>query len=214
MAALAPRWGRAEHGLRAEGCRRSASGVGRPHTTAADERCGTRDQLPERSHRARRSLCEQWLAAGTAQADYQIDMGQRRPGQPRDRETSEPRRLTCRTGGEHGQIVSDVVELKYRSRSVRGALFVVVGHPDECVTVHLGYGRTRAGHLGTGAGFNANAIRTADALWSGDRPRSRRHRRQQFARVHAVSPPDGRSRDGARRHAGRVRSRSDVSPAG
>jgi molybdopterin-containing oxidoreductase family iron-sulfur binding subunit len=71
------------------------------------------------------------------------------------------------TGGEHGQIVSDVVELKYRGRSVRGALFVVVGHPDECVTVHLGYGRTRAGHLGTGAGFNVNALRTADALWSG-----------------------------------------------
>jgi Fe-S-cluster-containing dehydrogenase component len=42
----------------------------------------------------------------------------------------------------------------------------VVGHPDECVTVHLGYGRARAGRVGTGAGFNANAIRTTDGLWS------------------------------------------------
>src|SRR4029453_6569588 len=33
--------------------------------------------------------------------------------------------------------------------------------------VHLGYGRTRAGRVGTGAGFNANAIRTTEALWSG-----------------------------------------------
>ncbi len=67
-------------------------------------------------------------------------------------------------GGEHGQIISDVVELKFQGRSVRGTLFPVVGHPDDCVTVHLGYGRTRAGRVGTGAGFNANAIRTSGAL--------------------------------------------------
>jgi molybdopterin-containing oxidoreductase family iron-sulfur binding subunit len=71
------------------------------------------------------------------------------------------------TGGEHGQIVSDVVELRYRGRTIRGAVFAVVGHPDDCVTVHLGYGRTRAGQGGTGTGFNANAIRTSDALWHG-----------------------------------------------
>jgi MoCo/4Fe-4S cofactor protein with predicted Tat translocation signal len=68
------------------------------------------------------------------------------------------------TGGEHGQIVTDVVELKFKGRSVRGALFVVPGHPDDCVTVHLGYGRSRGGRVAAGAGFNANAIRTADAL--------------------------------------------------
>jgi len=67
-------------------------------------------------------------------------------------------------GGEHGQIITDVVELKFKGRSVRGALFAVVGHPDDCVTVHLGYGRTRGGRLAAGAGFNANAIRTSDAL--------------------------------------------------
>src|SRR6185503_7267837 len=42
-------------------------------------------------------------------------------------------------GGEHGQVMSDVVELRYQGHSVRGPMFVVVGHPDECVTVHLGY---------------------------------------------------------------------------
>jgi MoCo/4Fe-4S cofactor protein with predicted Tat translocation signal len=71
------------------------------------------------------------------------------------------------TGGEHGQIVSDVVELRYKGRTVRGAVFPVVGHPDDCVTVHLGYGRTRAGSVGTPGGFNANAIRTSDALSHG-----------------------------------------------
>jgi MoCo/4Fe-4S cofactor protein with predicted Tat translocation signal len=67
-------------------------------------------------------------------------------------------------GGEHGQILSDVVELRYRGRAVRGALFAVAGHPDGCATVHLGYGRTRAGQVGTGAGFNANVLRTSDAM--------------------------------------------------
>lgn len=68
--------------------------------------------------------------------------------------------------GEHGQIVSDVVEITYRGRRLRGPIFAVAGHPDECVTLHLGYGRTRAGHVGTGAGFNANVLRLSEALWS------------------------------------------------
>jgi Fe-S-cluster-containing dehydrogenase component len=67
-------------------------------------------------------------------------------------------------GGEHGQIISDVVELRYRGRTIKGAVFVVAGHPDLCATVHLGYGRTRAGQVASGAGFNANALRTSDAM--------------------------------------------------
>src|SRR3954468_18500682 len=84
--------------------------------------------------------------------------------------TAEKLRLSGRPsmeGGEHGQIVSDVVELKYRDRTIRGAIFPVVGHPDDCVTVHLGYGRSRAGHVGNGMGFNAYALRNTDALMFG-----------------------------------------------
>ncbi len=66
-------------------------------------------------------------------------------------------------GGERGQQVSEIVEVKYKGRSVRGALFPVVGHPDDAVTVHFGYGRRRGGHLVRGAGFDAYAIRTSDA---------------------------------------------------
>jgi MoCo/4Fe-4S cofactor protein with predicted Tat translocation signal len=71
------------------------------------------------------------------------------------------------TGGEHGQILSEFVELRFGGRSVHGPLFPVVGHPDDCVTVHLGYGRTHAGHVGNGAGFNVNGIRRSDALFDG-----------------------------------------------
>jgi MoCo/4Fe-4S cofactor protein with predicted Tat translocation signal len=70
-------------------------------------------------------------------------------------------------GGDHGQIIGDVVELRFRGRTVQGIGFIVAGHPDDCATVYLGYGRTRAGHLANGAGFNANLIRPADALWHG-----------------------------------------------
>jgi molybdopterin-containing oxidoreductase family iron-sulfur binding subunit len=51
---------------------------------------------------------------------------------------------------------------------VQGIAFVIAGHPDDCATLHLGHGRTRAGHVGTGVGFNANLLRTSDALWHGD----------------------------------------------
>jgi MoCo/4Fe-4S cofactor protein with predicted Tat translocation signal len=70
-------------------------------------------------------------------------------------------------GGEHGQIISDVVELRYRGKTIKGALFVVVGHADDCATVHLGYGRTRAGQVGTQTGFDANLLRTSDAMMFG-----------------------------------------------
>ena len=71
------------------------------------------------------------------------------------------------TGGERGQIVSDLVDLRFKGRTVRGAIFPVVGHPDDCATVHLGYGRRRGGRVAAGNGFDANALRTSDAMWSG-----------------------------------------------
>ena len=71
------------------------------------------------------------------------------------------------TGGEHGQTVTEVVELRYRGRAVRGLAFPVEGHPDDCATVHLGYGRARGGQIAAGAGFNANLLRTSDAMWTG-----------------------------------------------
>jgi Fe-S-cluster-containing dehydrogenase component len=67
-------------------------------------------------------------------------------------------------GGEHGHITSDIVEVRYRGRTVRGPAFVVAGHPDDSATVHLGYGRSRGGRIATGTGFNANEIRSSDAL--------------------------------------------------
>jgi len=61
----------------------------------------------------------------------------------------------------------DVVDLRYQGRSVPAPIWIAPGHANDCVTVHLGYGRTRAGNVGTGTGFNAYALRTAAAPWIG-----------------------------------------------
>jgi len=61
----------------------------------------------------------------------------------------------------------EVVDLKFKNYSVRAPVWITPGHAKKCVTVHFGYGRTRAGRVGSGTGFNAYAIRTSDAPWHG-----------------------------------------------
>jgi molybdopterin-containing oxidoreductase family iron-sulfur binding subunit len=61
-----------------------------------------------------------------------------------------------------GLSTGDLVELRYRERALRAPVWILPGHADDSVTLHLGYGRTRAGRVGTGAGFNAYALRTSD----------------------------------------------------
>jgi molybdopterin-containing oxidoreductase family iron-sulfur binding subunit len=53
----------------------------------------------------------------------------------------------------------DIVELSVGGRKVNAPVLVVPGHPDNSVTVYLGYGRQFAGRVGSGAGFNAYLIR-------------------------------------------------------
>ncbi|MCZ7570836.1 MAG: TAT-variant-translocated molybdopterin oxidoreductase [Ardenticatenaceae bacterium] len=64
-----------------------------------------------------------------------------------------------------GVTQATVVELHYKGRMVQAPIFVLPGQADNSITVYLGYGRTRAGRVGTGAGFNAYAIRTSTAPW-------------------------------------------------
>lgn len=61
-----------------------------------------------------------------------------------------------------------LVQLKYRDRTVEGSVWISPGQADDSITVHLGYGRTNAGPVGTGAGFNAYLLRRSDSLWHGD----------------------------------------------
>ncbi|HSP61379.1 MAG TPA: 4Fe-4S dicluster domain-containing protein, partial [Pyrinomonadaceae bacterium] len=73
----------------------------------------------------------------------------------------------------------DTIELKLNGRAITKTVpvWVMPGQPDDVITVHLGYGRTRAGRVGNATisdpdsrlpsgGFNAYDIRTSDAPWS------------------------------------------------
>jgi Fe-S-cluster-containing dehydrogenase component len=73
--------------------------------------------------------------------------------------------LSPATAARLGVENEDVVELTVSDRRVRAPAWIVPGHPDESIGVTLGYGRTAAGRLGSGAGFDAYAIRTSNALW-------------------------------------------------
>ncbi|HSI12709.1 MAG TPA: 4Fe-4S dicluster domain-containing protein [Chthoniobacter sp.] len=64
---------------------------------------------------------------------------------------------------EHGKLA----ELRYRGRTLRAPVWILPGQAENCVTIHLGYGRSRAGTVGTGLGSNAFALQTSDALWGG-----------------------------------------------
>ncbi|MFN7017193.1 MAG: TAT-variant-translocated molybdopterin oxidoreductase, partial [Fimbriimonadales bacterium] len=58
-----------------------------------------------------------------------------------------------------------IVTLSVNGQAMRVAAYPIPGHADDCITVHLGYGRTRAGSKGSGTGFDAYLIRTSDAPW-------------------------------------------------
>jgi molybdopterin-containing oxidoreductase family iron-sulfur binding subunit len=56
----------------------------------------------------------------------------------------------------------DIVEISVGAGKVKAPVVVAPGHPDNSVTVHLGYGR-QVGRVAGGAGFNAYLIRTSDS---------------------------------------------------
>lgn len=75
--------------------------------------------------------------------------------------------MSPRTAERYSLKNEDVVMLRYVGREVKGALWIAPGHADNSVTVHLGYGRTAAGRVAEGAGFDAYRLRTSTTPWIG-----------------------------------------------
>ena len=67
--------------------------------------------------------------------------------------------LAERRGLQNG----DVVELELGGRKVAAPVWSTPGHADGCVTLPLGYGRSRAGRVGNGVGFDAYVLRVSTA---------------------------------------------------
>src|SRR5581483_6279301 len=57
----------------------------------------------------------------------------------------------------------DIVEISVGNGKVKAPVIVAPGHPDNSVTLYLGYGRELAGRVGSGAGFNAYLVRPSSA---------------------------------------------------
>jgi len=70
--------------------------------------------------------------------------------------------LAEKLGVENG----DVLQLERGGRALEAPVWIVPGHADGAITLNLGYGRSRAGRVARGAGVNAYALRTSDALWA------------------------------------------------
>ncbi|MCW3099448.1 MAG: molybdopterin oxidoreductase, iron-sulfur binding subunit [Chthonomonadaceae bacterium] len=64
-----------------------------------------------------------------------------------------------------GLTVADekVVEFALGNQKLKIPVLVLPGHPDDAVTIHLGYGRTHVGKIGMGTGFNGYLLRTTAA---------------------------------------------------
>ncbi len=78
------------------------------------------------------------------------------------------------TAERFGLRATDLVELAWRDRRLEVPVWIVPAHADGCATLHFGSGRRRVGPVGTGAGFDAYALRTSDALWTAPAVRLRR----------------------------------------
>jgi molybdopterin-containing oxidoreductase family iron-sulfur binding subunit len=69
------------------------------------------------------------------------------------------------TAKKYGLEVGDYVRLQLAGREAKAGVWIVPGQADDSVTLHLGYGRLRAGNVGNNTGFNAYPLRTSGAPW-------------------------------------------------
>ncbi len=73
--------------------------------------------------------------------------------------------MSVKTAEKLGLKTEDIVEIDVNGRKVKGGLWRTPGHPDDAVTVFLGYGRSKSGRVGTDVGFNGYALRNSDAQY-------------------------------------------------
>jgi len=66
--------------------------------------------------------------------------------------------ISRKTASELGVLNGDLVEITLNDRNVTGPIWVQPGMADYSLGLALGYGRERAGRIGTGVGFNAYKI--------------------------------------------------------
>jgi len=61
----------------------------------------------------------------------------------------------------------DLIAIQHDGRTLTMPVWITPGHAKDAITVSVGYGRTKAGRVGNGAGFNTYALRGSAAPWYG-----------------------------------------------
>ncbi len=64
----------------------------------------------------------------------------------------------------HYKELAYIGEVTVNGRTVRGPMHIQPGLANYTVVLPLGYGRTQAGHVGNGSGFDAYSVRSSDAM--------------------------------------------------
>ncbi len=74
-----------------------------------------------------------------------------------------PALVSPKTAETLGLASEDVVRLDYAGRSLELPVWILPGMADDVVALTLGYGRLRAGRIGSGVGFNTFTVRASNA---------------------------------------------------
>ena len=69
-------------------------------------------------------------------------------------------------GWKGTEVIVANIRIDHGGKAITCPTWIMPGQPDDVITLHLGYGRRRAGRVGNNKGFNAYEIRTSDAPWA------------------------------------------------
>jgi Fe-S-cluster-containing dehydrogenase component/anaerobic selenocysteine-containing dehydrogenase len=88
----------------------------------------------------------------------------------------------------------DIVTVAVGPRSIRIAVWTVVGQADHSIALTVGWGRSKSGRIGTGRGFDVYPLRSADALGfaSGARVTKSAEEPYVFAKMQGNDSAEGR----------------------
>jgi MoCo/4Fe-4S cofactor protein with predicted Tat translocation signal len=93
-----------------------------------------------------------------------------------------------------GNQFSDLVTVKYQGADISAGvpMWISPGQPDDVITLFMGYGRRRAGKVGTGLGYNAFDVRRSDAMDMGKGEITRRNEQATIASTQIHFNMEGR----------------------
>jgi len=100
--------------------------------------------------------------------------------------------LSPASAKELGVATGDMVDIALERRTLRAPVWIMPGQPEASVTLPLGYGRTRAGAVGNGVGFDAYALRTGNAWWQGGAQITKAPGHHEFATTQNHARMEGR----------------------